>query len=87
VGSLSNCKSWDGSTWTTITTMNWVAYGAGSAGENSDTCTIWGGNTGPGNPGVDTTANYDGSADAWTTIDAELPAVAYNLKGAGAGLS
>jgi len=83
---LDCTKTFDGTDWSACATMTWAGYGCGSAGENSDSATLWGGNPWP-NPVVDTTANYDGSADAWTTIDAELPAVAFNHHGAGAGLS
>ena len=86
MATLDCTKTFDGTDWSACATMTWAAYGAASAGENSDAATLFGGNTGPGNPGVVTTANYDGSADAWTDIDAELPAVAYNHHGAGAGL-
>ena len=81
---LDCTKTFDGTDWSSCATMTYAAYGCGSAGENSDSATLWGGSGG----GVeDKTANYDGSADAWTTIDAELPAPAYNHHGAGAGLS
>jgi len=84
MATLDCTKTFDGTDWSACATMTWAAYGAASAGENSDAATVFGGNTGIGVE--DKTANYDGSADAWTTIDAELPATAYGHHGAGAGL-